>query len=64
MYTLAEDFYKGKSSKIGAVRLEILYYHIQEGTTYLDSDESQQKLSKAIIEQSHDFALVSNAVME
>ena len=51
VYTLAEDYYKGNSNRIGATGLDILYYYVPPGTDYMDSESQQRKLIDTILKQ-------------
>ena len=58
VYTIAEDYYKGKPERIGAVGLEILYYYVPEGTVYMDSQSSQKRLIEHIMRDETDYDLM------
>ena len=64
VYTLAEDIYKGKAKQIGAAGLEILYYKIQDGTEYTESENFKKFLKRMILEEIVDVNLISSTILE
>ena len=64
VYTVTEDVYKGKDNKIGATGLKVLYYHVQDGTSYMESEEFQKIHNKLFVEEKPCFHIVSQAILE
>ena len=64
VYTIAEDYYKGKPNRIGATGLEILYYYVPEGTVYIDSESSQKRLINEILTEQDGFSLVGEVLSQ
>ena len=60
VYTIAEDYYRGKPERIGATGLEILYYYVPEGTPYIDSDETQKKIMESMLKDETPWSLGEN----
>ena len=64
VYTIAEELHKGQYEQIGANGLKILHYQIQDDTSHIGSEESQQELSKIIHEEKQIFGLTSDLLMQ
>ena len=64
VYTIAEDYYKGKPNRIGATGLEILYYYVPEGTVYLDSESTQKRLINEILNEQDDYELLGEVLSQ
>ena len=44
IYTIAEDYYKGKPNRIGATGLETLYYYVPEGNPLCRFSRNVEKI--------------------
>ena len=60
VYTIAEDYYRGKPERIGATGLDVLYYYVPKGTPYIDSDEIQKKIMEWMLKDETPWSLSEN----